>query len=119
MCRGSEAGSYLRLIDCVYHSTLGLRVKKKKKHRWQEASLSLAPFRGTSLIRGWAFSYERGTPVGGGRKLLEWRVICVRNCAKVDAIALGLEFHEGRRDCTTVVPVGPETVSVAEALGLC
>ena len=26
---GSEAGSYLRLIDFVYHSTLGLRVIKK------------------------------------------------------------------------------------------
>ena len=31
MCSGSEAGSYLRLIDSVYHSTLGLRVIKKKK----------------------------------------------------------------------------------------
>jgi len=31
MCSGSEAGSYLRLIDFVYHSTLGLRVIKKKK----------------------------------------------------------------------------------------
>jgi len=28
---GSQAGSYLRLIDFVYHSTLGLRVIKKKK----------------------------------------------------------------------------------------
>jgi len=32
MCSGSEAGSYLRLIDFVYLSTLGLRgIKKKKK----------------------------------------------------------------------------------------
>jgi len=31
LCSGSEAGSYLRLIDFVYHSTLGLRVIKKKK----------------------------------------------------------------------------------------
>ena len=31
MCSGSEVGSYLRLIDFVYHSTLGLRVIKKKK----------------------------------------------------------------------------------------
>ena len=31
MCSGSEAGSYLRLIDFVHHSTLGLRVIKKKK----------------------------------------------------------------------------------------
>ena len=29
-CSGSEAGSYLRLIDCVYHSTLGLRVINNK-----------------------------------------------------------------------------------------
>jgi len=34
ICSGSEAGSYLRLIDFVYHSTLGLRVVKKKKKRW-------------------------------------------------------------------------------------
>ena len=33
MCSGSEASSYLRLIDCVYHSTLGLRVIKKKKKK--------------------------------------------------------------------------------------
>jgi len=31
MCTGAEAGSYLRRIDLVYHSTLGLRVIKKKK----------------------------------------------------------------------------------------
>ena len=31
MCSGSEAGSYLRLIDFVYQSTLALRVIKKKK----------------------------------------------------------------------------------------
>ena len=31
MCSGSETGSYLRLIDFVYHSTLGLRVINTKK----------------------------------------------------------------------------------------
>jgi len=31
ICSCSEAGSYLRRIDFVYHSTLGLRVIKKKK----------------------------------------------------------------------------------------
>ena len=31
MCSSSEAGSYLRLIDFVYHSTLGLRVIKKRR----------------------------------------------------------------------------------------
>jgi len=31
MCSGSEAGWYLRLIDFVDHSTLGLRVMEKRK----------------------------------------------------------------------------------------
>ena len=31
MCSGSEANSYLRLIDFWHHLTLGLRVIKKKK----------------------------------------------------------------------------------------
>jgi len=35
MCSGSEAGSYLRFIDFVYHSTLGLRVIKKRKKRYE------------------------------------------------------------------------------------
>jgi len=33
MSSGSEEGSYLRLIDFVYHSTLGLRVIKKRKRK--------------------------------------------------------------------------------------
>ena len=31
VCSGSEAGSYLRLIDSVYHPGLGLRAIKKKR----------------------------------------------------------------------------------------
>ena len=31
MCSGSEVGSYLKRIDFVYHSTLGLKVIRKKK----------------------------------------------------------------------------------------
>ena len=31
MCSGSEVGSYSRLMDFVYYSTLGLRVINKKK----------------------------------------------------------------------------------------
>jgi len=31
MCSGSEAGSYVRLIDFVYHATLGLRAIKKRE----------------------------------------------------------------------------------------
>jgi len=41
MCSGSEAGSYLRLIDFVYHSTLGLRIIKKKRS-YKGAPLFLA-----------------------------------------------------------------------------
>ena len=33
MCSGSEAGSYSRLIDFVYRSTLGLRVIKQRKKK--------------------------------------------------------------------------------------
>ena len=36
MVSGSEAGSYLRLINFVFHSTLVLRVIKKKK-KWTVA----------------------------------------------------------------------------------
>jgi hypothetical protein len=31
MCSDSEAGSHLRLIDFVHHSTLSLRVRKEKR----------------------------------------------------------------------------------------
>jgi len=41
MCSGSEAGSYLRLIDFVlYHSTLSLRVIKKKETKAAALALS-------------------------------------------------------------------------------
>ena len=40
---GFEAGSYLRLIDFVCHSTLGVgRIEKKKRKKVQEAHLSAA-----------------------------------------------------------------------------
>jgi len=48
MCSGSEAGSYLRLIDFVYHSTLGLRVIKKKK---DYLGAGLVERRGASELR--------------------------------------------------------------------
>jgi len=50
MCSGSEAGYYLRLIDFVYHSTLGL------KYRWASRRHSLprdiAPEPPVSSVRG-------------------------------------------------------------------
>jgi hypothetical protein len=35
MCSVSEVGSYLRLKDFVYHSSLGLGVMKKRKKKMQ------------------------------------------------------------------------------------
>jgi len=46
ICSGSEAGSYLRLIDFVYHSTLGLRVIQKEKKEGGR------PWRGGRRCRG-------------------------------------------------------------------
>ena len=40
VCSGSDAGSYLRLIDFVYHSTLGLRVIKRREGRWASMTYS-------------------------------------------------------------------------------
>jgi len=42
MCSGSEAGSYLRLVDFLCHSTLGLRVLKKKEKIQNSQGLILA-----------------------------------------------------------------------------
>ena len=58
MCSGFEAGSYLRLIDFVYHSTLELRVLKKKKQDSPWLSLRnflghARPFVGASQGRSW------------------------------------------------------------------
>jgi len=33
MCSGSEAGSYLRLIDFVYYSTLGVKERRRRADR--------------------------------------------------------------------------------------
>jgi len=54
MCISSEAGSYLRLIDFLRHSTLGLRVLKKKNPKLLRAEDHLGGF-GEDLggSRGW------------------------------------------------------------------
>ena len=56
MCSGSEAGSHLRLIDFVYHSTLGLRViKKKKKKKVNPGKAMFLSFAGNELYHTNAF----------------------------------------------------------------
>jgi len=42
MCSGSEAGSYLRLVDLVYHSTIGLRVIKKRRRNLNPSKVLLS-----------------------------------------------------------------------------
>jgi len=51
MCSGSEEGSYLRLIEFVYHSTLGLRVIKKKR-RGEGSGVRSSHF-GVLVLRVW------------------------------------------------------------------
>jgi len=62
MCSGSEAGSYLRLIDFVYHSTLGLRVIRKKKRSWHTERFAALPPRPVA---------ECAVAVEGGRAVFE------------------------------------------------
>jgi len=50
MCSGSEAGSYLRLIDFVYHSTPGLKVIKEKRRRITGVMLHCRSVRVASVI---------------------------------------------------------------------
>ena len=58
VCSGSEVGAYLRLIDIVYHSTLGLRViKQRRRERVVTPSPSIlqseaAPFPEGKLLDG-------------------------------------------------------------------
>ena len=60
MCSGSEAGSSVRLIDFVYHSTLGLRVIKKKRKTWGRASEGgSSPFNNMTILRVEAFAGVR------------------------------------------------------------
>ena len=59
MCSDSEAGSFSRRIDFVYHSTPGLRVMEKKKKKTifmstccvNGTNASTVPYRGTPCMR--------------------------------------------------------------------
>ena len=61
MCSGSEAGSYLRLIDFVYHSALGLRGTKKKRRR--SSPLQVARTCNESKVEEENLSEPSGTPL--------------------------------------------------------
>ena len=53
ICSGSEAGLYLGLIDFAYHSTLGLRVTRKKKERKERSAVG-----SRSLVKRFAVNKE-------------------------------------------------------------
>ena len=68
ICSGSEAGSFLRLMDFVYHSTLRLREIKKKRRSivWNMSGEQLrvgAVMNPILLVLGGEGSYDSGTPV--------------------------------------------------------
>ena len=51
MCNGSEAGSYLRPVDFVHHSSLGLRVVKKKRRLLKPEHSNVQRFRGGLVFK--------------------------------------------------------------------
>jgi len=55
VCSGPEAGSYLRRIDFVYHSTLGLRVIENKKRRSRVWGLGWRVQGLGTRVWGWVF----------------------------------------------------------------
>ena len=52
MCSGPESGSYLRIIDLVYHSTLSLRVIKKREGHGSCSVQNLEDVRGAEDVDG-------------------------------------------------------------------
>jgi len=63
MCSGSEAVSYLRLIDFVYHSTLGLRaIKKKRRYHDRREIVEEEDPREPPRHACFGVSYERDIP---------------------------------------------------------
>ena len=76
MCSGSEAGSYLRHIDFVYHSTLGLQVTKKKVTVWQLARSRKICERSPSFhsrVEGWMYLRDKTVTVGFWYKIRQSR----------------------------------------------
>jgi len=68
MCSGSEAGSYLRPIDFVYHSTLGVRVIKKKKKFGVNAPAAVKKL-----------CCERSTPLKDRSRIWTWLALFISN----------------------------------------
>ena len=64
MCSGSEAGTYSRLIDLVYHPTLGLRVIKKKRRTRNTLNLIPEPWFEETTLQGYLAHKKQPPPIG-------------------------------------------------------
>ena len=83
MCSGSEAGWYLRLIDFVYHSTLGLRVIKKKKIAgWGRRVPRPNKRAGRDTRREWGISHRKVQRFRGGLVFKAHRLCISLNCRR-------------------------------------
>ena len=76
MCSGSEAGLYLRFIDFVYHSTLGLRVIEGEGSQelanvefLKGGVAALCPARSTSRMSAESPASESGPPAASTHRL--------------------------------------------------
>ena len=93
MCSGSEAGSYLRRIDFVYHSTLGLRVIKKQKKTSDPGVVSAGKLADIEQTR----HYKRHPPHPHPLLLVSCMcidcLVCDRDCLLHDLIVLYLALN--------------------------
>jgi len=69
MCSGSETGSYLRLIDFVYRTTLGLRAITKKEEGLGTAATSMPRYLRDSVAGILERDSVAGAPAGCGGPL--------------------------------------------------
>ena len=120
MCSGSEAGSDLRLIDFVYHSTLGLRVIKKRK-KFRGASAAAADER--VRAKSWA-AWVQGPGLGKQDSQCEHASggYRVQVCCWVCGVCLGFlppadDNHLGR--CEFVVGERPPLVQYRQVPAGC
>ena len=89
MCSGSEQGSYSRLIDFSYHSTLGSRVIKKMKKVLSRSGLIQDP---VPTLQGFGFRRSGlGLRAGGSTGV-------PRGTLKVVAVAIS-KIGRQKRGC--------------------
>ena len=77
-CSGSEAGSYSRLIDFVYHSTLGLRlIKRREKYAIFPLKFSVQSNVERGTLGGGSPALSKSDSVSPSRRARAWFDGCV------------------------------------------